>query len=223
MSGFLTALQLADSAFPSGSFAFSNGIEGLAALGVVLDCDGLAAVVATTIRHRWASADRVAMVHAHRAGDDLAAVAAIDAAVEAASFAKPLRSGSRRNGGALLAAHVRLGTRLAFDLRSSIDAGRALGHLPVVQGFIWAKLGISEQDAVAISGYTTAAGLVAAAVRLGQIGAIEAQTVLTSAIRVVAETAEREIPQDLELASFTPWLDIAAARQARAQVRLFAN
>lgn len=223
MNGFLTALQQADSAFPSGSFAFSNGIEGLAALGAALGCGGLAAVVTTTIRHRWASADRVAVVHAHRAGDDLAAVAAIDAAVEAASFAEPLRSGAKRNGGALLAAHVRLGTRLALDLRSWIEAGRALGHLPVVQGFIWAKLGVSEKDAVAISGYTTAAGLVAAAVRLGEVGAIEAQAVLTSAILVVAETAEREIPKDLEIASFTPWLDIAAARHARAQVRLFAN
>jgi urease accessory protein len=223
MSGFLTALQQADSAFPSGSFAFSNGIEGLAALGAALDRDGLAAVVTTTIRHRWASADRAAVVHAHRAGDDLAAVAAIDAAVEAASFAEPLRSGSKRNGKALLAAHVRLGTRLALDLRSWIEAGRALGHLPVVQGVIWAKLGVSEQDAVAISGYTTAAGLVAAAVRLGQVGAIEAQAVLTSAIQIVAETAEHEIPRDIEIASFAPWLDVAAARQARAQVRLFAN
>jgi urease accessory protein len=65
--------------------------------------------------------------------------------------------------------------------------------------------------------------LVAAAVRLGQVGAIEAQAVLASAILVVADTAEQEIPRDLEIASFTPWLDIAAARQARAQVRLFAN
>jgi urease accessory protein len=223
MIGFLTALQQADSGFPSGSFAFSNGIEGLAALGAALGRDGLAAVVATTIRHRWGSADRVAVVHAHRAGDDLVAIAAIDAAVEAASFAEPLRSGSKRNGGALLTAHVRLGTRLAFDLRSWIEAGRALGHLPVVQGFIWAKLGVSEQDSIAISGYTTAAGLIAAAVRLGQVGAIEAQAVLALAIRVAAETAEQEIPRDIEIASFTPWLDIAAARQARAQVRLFAN
>jgi len=223
MNGLLTALQQADSGFPSGSFAFSNGIEGLVALETSLDCEGLVAVVTTTIRHRWASADRVAVVYAHRAGDDLAAVAAIDAAVEAASFAEPLRNGSKRNGSALLTAHVRLRTRLAFDLRSFIDAGRAFGHLPVVQGFMWEKLGVSEQNAVAISGYTTATGLIASAVRLGQIGAIEAQAVLASAIRVVAETAEHEIPKDLQIASFTPWLDIAAARQARAQVRLFAN
>jgi urease accessory protein len=222
MNQFLTALQQADSAFPSGSFAFSNGLEGLAGLGAARGRDALTAVVAATVRHRWASADRIALVHAHRAGD-LAAVAAVDTAVETATLAEPLRTGSKRNGRALLAAHVRLATPSARDLRSWIDAGRAHGHLPVVQGFVWHKLGISERDAVAISGYTTVAGLVAAAVRLGQVGAIEAQTVLAAALLVVGEVAEQAIPPDIDIASFTPWLDIAAARHARAQVRLFVN
>ena len=222
MNQFLTALQQADSAFPSGSFAFSSGLEGLSALGAAHGRDALADVVAAAVRHRWASADRIALVHAHRAGD-LAAVAAVDTAVETATLAEPLRTGSRRNGRALLAAHVRLATPSARDLRSWIDAGRAHGHLPVVQGFLWRKLGMSEQDAVAISGYTTVAGLVAAAVRLGQVGAIEAQTVLAAALLVVGEVVEQAIPPDIDIASFTPWLDIAAARHARAQVRLFAN
>jgi urease accessory protein len=222
MSGLLAALQQADSAFPSGGFAFSNGLEGLATLGARLDRTGLAGVVAATIRHRWASADRVALVHAFRA-NDLAAVATADAAVEVAILAEPLRTGSKRNGQALLAAHARLPTPSAAEYRSWIDAGRAYGHLPVVQGLVWRALGISEQHAVAISGYTTAASLVAAAVRLGQVGAIEAQAVLGSALPVIEEVAEDDVPAALEIASFTPWLDVAAARQARAHVRLFSN
>src|SRR5260370_37420860 len=89
------ALRLADSAFPSGSFAFSNGLEGLAGLGAARGRDALTAVVAATVRHRWASADRIALVHAHRAGD-LAAVTAVDTAVETATLAEPLRTGSNR-------------------------------------------------------------------------------------------------------------------------------
>jgi urease accessory protein len=222
MSGLVTAMQHADSAFPSGSFAFSNGIEGLAALGPRLDRARLAAAVESTIRHRWACADRVAMVHAFRA-HDLDCVAAIDAAVEASTIAEPLRTGSKRNGGALLAAHVRLGTSAAAAFRSLIDSGQAHGHLAVVQGLVWRKLGISEPHAVAMSGYTTASGLVAAAVRLGQIGAIAAQTVLGEALRAVEEVAEEPIPAAVEIASFTPWLDVACARQAHAHVRLFSN
>jgi urease accessory protein len=222
MSGLLVAMQHADSAFPSGSFAFSNGIEGLAALGPPLDRLALAAVVEATIRHRWACADRVAMVHAYRA-QDLDRVAAIDALVEASTIAEPLRTGSKRNGGALLAAHLRLETPHAAAFRALIDAGEAHGHLAVVQGLVWRNLGISEPHAVAMSGYTTASGLVAAAVRLGQIGAIAAQAVLGDALRAVEEAAAEPIPAAPTLASFTPWLDIACARQAHAHVRLFSN
>jgi urease accessory protein len=98
-----------------------------------------------------------------------------------------------------------------------------LGHLPVVQGFLWRAVGFTEEDAVAISGYTTAAGLVAAAVRLGAIGAIEAQAVLASGLAVVAEEIAAPVGDAQPIASFVPLIDIAAARHVRAPVRLFAS
>jgi urease accessory protein len=217
----LLALQHADSAFPSGGFAFSNGIEGLAALGVALDRQGLTAAVIATIRHRWSSSDRVALVRAFAACGDLARIGAVDLALEAATLAEPLRMGSKRNGGALLAAHVRLATPGAAGFRSAIDAGHALGHLPVVQGFVWRAVGLSQADAIAMSGYATAAGLIAAAVRLGTIGAVDAQAALASALAVVAEMSVVE--PEAEIESFAPWVDAAAARHARADLRLFAS
>ena len=219
----LIALQHADSAFPSGSFGFSNGIEGLFGLGLPKGRESLQQVLIATLRHRWASADRVALVRAFRAGDDLSAICAIDHAVEITILPEPLRAGSRRNGGALLAAHARLETPGAAALREEIDAGRAYGHLPVVQGAMWRARGMSEQTAVAVSGYATAAGLTTAAVRLGRIGAIDAQGVLAAALAVVTEAAAEVVPSDAEIESFMPWLDIAAARHARAALRLFAN
>jgi len=110
LSELLTILQHADSAFPSGSFAFSNGIEGLAAMNAPLDRGGLRDVVGMFLRHRWATSDRIAVALAHRAHNDFNRLAAIDQAVEAATLAEPLRTGSKRNGNALLAAHIRLGT-----------------------------------------------------------------------------------------------------------------
>ena len=185
MNDLLTILQHADSAFPSGSFAFSNGIEGLAAMNAPLDGGDLRDVVAMFLQHRWASSDRIAVALAHRAGDDFDKLAEIDQAVEAATLAEPLRSGSKRNGNALLAAHVRLGTQGAADLRSRIEAGKAHGHLPIVQGFVWRARGINEADAMLVSGYSTASGLIAAAVRLGRIGAVEAQAVLAALLPAI--------------------------------------
>jgi urease accessory protein len=222
VSALLTILQHADSAFPSGSFAFSNGIEGLAALNAPLDRIGLRDIVAMVLQHRWATSDRVAIARAHRAGDDFDTLAALDHAVEAATLAEPLRSGSKRNGNALLAAHARLGTAGAGEFRARIGAEKLHGHLPVVQGFLWRARGMSETDAITFSGYTTASGLIAAAVRLGRIGAVEAQAVLTALLPTIAELSTPMAP-DAEIESFVPWVDAAAARQGRAHLRLFAS
>jgi urease accessory protein len=222
VSDLLTILQHADSAFPSGSFAFSNGIEGLATLNAPLDRNGLHNVVAMVLQHRWATSDRVAVALAHRAGERFDKLAEIDQAVEAATLAEPLRSGSRRNGNALLAAHVRLGTDGAAELRTQIAAGKALGHLSVVQGFVWRARGLSETNAILVSGYTTASGLIAATVRLGHVGAVEAQAVLTTLLPSIAELSS-PVPPTAEIESFLPWVDVAASRQARAHLRLFAS
>lgn len=222
MIDLLTILQHADSTFPSGSFAFSNGIEGLAAMNAPLGREGLQDVVTIFLRHRWATSDRVAVALAHRANGDFDEIAEIDHAVEAATLAEPLRTGSKRNGNALLAAHVRLRTPGAAQLRTLIEGGEALGHLPVVQGFVWCAHGMSEADAIAVSGYSTTAGLVAAAVRLGTIGAVEAQAVLAALLATIAELS-RPVPPGAQIESFMPWVDIAASRHVRAHLRLFAN
>lgn len=222
MIDLLTILQHADSAFPSGSFAFSNGIEGLLAMNAPLDRRGLRDVVTLFLRHRWATSDRVAVALTHRANGDLDAVAGIDHAVEAATLAEPLRTGSKRNGNALLAAHVRLATPDARELRTLIEGAEAPGHLPVVQGFVWRARGMSEAAAVAVSGYSTASGLISAAVRLGCIGAVEAQSVLAAALATIADLSTPIAPA-AEIESFMPWVDAAASRHARADLRLFAS
>ena len=114
-------------------------------------------------------------------------VADIDQAVEAATLAEPLRNGSKRNGNALLAAHMRLGTPGAAELRvASSTTASCTAILPVVQGFVWRARGMSEAAAIAVSGYSTASGLIAAAVRLGRIGAVEAQAVLAALLPTIA-------------------------------------
>ncbi len=191
-------------------------------MNAALDRSGLQNAVTSFLRHRWATSDRVAVTLTHRANDAFDKVAAVDRAVEAATLAEPLRTGSKRNGNALLAAHVRLATPRARELRTLIEDGEAHGHLPIVQGFVWSARGMSEVAAVAVSGYSTAAGLIAAAVRLGCIGALEAQSVLSAALATIAELST-PIGPTAEIESFMPWVDAAAARHTRAHLRLFAN
>ena len=81
---------------------------------------------------------------------------------------------------------------------------------------------MSGANAILVSGYSTASGLIAAAVRLGRIGAVEAQAVLAALLPAIADLSA-PVPPDAEIESFMPWVDAAASRHVRAHLRLFAS
>src|SRR5690625_3092698 len=58
-------LQLSDSAFPVGSFSFSNGLESAVQTGVVKDKESLKQFVQLVIKQA-ATMDGVALLHAYR-------------------------------------------------------------------------------------------------------------------------------------------------------------
>lgn len=224
MIATLLAMQQADAAFPSGSFAFSNGIEGVAALPYPFDRAALLRHAQVAIRHRWAGLDRIALVRAWRAGGGVTILSAIDEAVEAANVVVSFRDGSRRAGRALLTSHTRLATPGADALTAAIAQGRLLGHLSTMQGALFRALGVPESEAMAISGYQAVASLTSAAVRLGRIGALDAQSVIRDMLpEIAALTAPETFDPDAEFESFTPFLDIAAMRSADAAIRLFSS
>jgi urease accessory protein len=223
MLSTLQAIWQADGAFPSGAFAFSYGIEGALALRPDMSVRDFETLVAAMLKQRWASYDRVAMLRSYRAGGDLGGIAAVDREVEASTPIETLRMGSRRNGGSYLASHARLGQPLAIVLRGAVQAGDCLGHIAVMQGAVWSALGLGEALAQLCSGYTAASGVITAAIRLGAVGALQGQGVLQRCLPLIEQLAAQDVPDDVELSSFVPFLDIAAARHAQADLRLFAN
>jgi urease accessory protein len=223
MLPILQAIWQADGAFPSGSFAFSYGVEGVVALRSKLDGAALAELTATIIRQRWMTCDRVALVRAFRAAGNLDAIADIDRDVEASTFGSTIREGSRRNGGSFLASHARLGNATAVRLRQAVGSGVCLGHFAVMQGVVWQAMGLDEKLTQIASAYSAASGAVTAAVRLGAIGALEGQRVLRGCLPLIDMLVAEPVPDDAELSSFIPFLEIAAARHARADLRLFVN
>jgi len=219
----LQAIWQADGAFPSGSFAFSYGVEGVVALRSRLDGAALAELTVTIIRQRWMTCDRVALVRAFRAAGNLDAIADIDRDVEASTFGSTIREGSRRNGGSFLASHARLGEATAVRLRQAVASGVCLGHIAVMQGVVWQAMGLDEKLTQIAAVYSAASGAVTAAVRLGAIGALEGQKVLRGCLPLIDTLVAEPVPEDSELSSFIPFLEIAAARHARADLRLFVN
>ena len=106
---------------------------------------------------------------------------------------------------------------------SAVRSGVCLGHMAVMQGAVWQAMGLSEMLAQLASAYSIASGVTAAAVRLGAIGALEGQKVLRGCLSLIETLVAQPVPEDAELSSFIPFLEIAAARHARADLRLFAN
>lgn len=219
----LSAFQFSDSAFPSGGFAFSQGLEAASAHEEQLGPFDLKAMMRSQIQHRWASSDRVALIRAHRLENDLPNIIELDREVEASTLVEALRMGSRRNGSAMLIAHERMGMDRAENYRRLVRDQSAPGHLAVIQGFVWEGLGLSEEAAVAMSGYQAVMSLSTAAVRLGLIGALEVQVVIQDVLKLVGDLSCKPVGDNEYLSSFVPLSEIAVSMKDSGGQRLFSN
>jgi urease accessory protein len=216
----LALLQLGDSAYPAGGFAFSWGLEGLAADGMLADRHQLDRIIADHLARRWAMMDRVLLRQAFDA-PDCESIAAVDRYAEAATPSAEMRNGSRRAGRALLGVWVRLDGPLSVAYRQLVMTDLRLGHLPIIQAVVCRDGQFELHAAELVSGWSLVTGLVSAAVRLGVLGHIEAQRSLAVARGLLAELLEQTPPPDAVPASFTPFIDIAVSRGPLRHVRMF--
>src|ERR1700687_1703918 len=106
----LAALQLGDSAFPSGAFTQSYGLETLVAERAVSSASDVEAVLSSHLRHRLAKSDLPALLAAHRAATntDVDLVIRIDAALTAIKMTREERQASHRMGARLMTEARRL-------------------------------------------------------------------------------------------------------------------
>ena len=218
----LTMLQHGDSQFPSGAFAFSAGIEGMLSDGLVEGAD-LTVLLSAWLRHRWAKFDQVI---AHRSASfrgDMTRLAALDAQVEAMLLSPTERAGSRRAGAALLAAHLRLGTPGASEVDEAVREGSLRGHRAVLEGVLWAALGLQSSQIRLMSAFSYVNTLSSAAVRLGVCGSMTQQRLLTELTPLITRLLAEPIGRDTELSSFSPLSEIAMTRLPARHGALFAT
>ena len=228
----LALLQLVDSAFPTGAYAFSGGIEGLVEVGAVRDEADLCDLVATLTVEGLGATDLPAARHAHRlvggtgaGAPDTEGLAALDDLLTALRPVPALRAQSTKVGRRLLAsaAEVVDGPGLGA-YRAAVAGGRAAGHHAVAFGVVMAAAGVDEDVAALALGSSSVAGWATAAVRLGVVGQAAAQRVVV-AVRpaVLAAVAALAWVGLDDLGGYLPMVDIAALRQGEMVGRLFAS
>jgi urease accessory protein len=225
--GFLAALQLGDSLFPSGAFTQSSGLETLVADGEVTDPAGLRALLRTHLTHRLARADLPVLlaVHAAAAAGDLDTILQADRLLAAVKLAREERTASARMGRRIAVEAARLAPTPALTaFIEATAAGRCPGGAAVAQGLAAHAFGIPAERAALLACYTFGSALVAAALRLMRVGHGDAQAVLRDCrtdMAAAVEVAERADWRDPR--PCVPHLDVASARHEGAAARLFAS
>jgi len=224
-SPLLSLLHFADSAFPTGGYAHSFGLESYCQAGIVRDREGLTRFLSAQLEGSAGPCDATAAVgalNAMKAGD-VDGCRRLDETVEAMKPVRELREGSRQMGRQTLRVSASLtGDARLVEYRDEVSAGRAPGHHAVALGMAGGVLGWAGHEVATAFLYSTTALLVGAALRLLPMGQLEGQGVLWglhATIERVARDAARRDPADLWC--FAPGLDIQAARHEWLEARLF--
>ncbi len=219
-------LQLADSAFPTGGFAFSEGLESAVAEGIVSNAGQLAAYTQALVR-RTATTDCVAAVEAARCcrRGDFDALLAADHSLLAGKLNDEARKMQQRMGRKLTDLAVRLcDDPLLRRWQQACAAGQTPGCCAVAQGIAAAAFGLEDEALFALVLYGAANRVLNAALRCLRVSHIETQAILTD----IARRADRLYAEASglttgEIYAFTPQIDLLAALHEQGTARLFMN
>src|SRR6516164_4527245 len=172
-------LQLADSAFPTGGFAHSGGLEAAAQAGEVLD------LRAFTRAALW-QAGHGSLPLIQDAWRDADALPRLDARADVFLANHVANRSSRTQGGAFFSTCARV-----FPVEAPRIPDGLCMHLAPLWGVVFRSLGMALEEARALFLWSAARGVLSAGVRLGLAGTYEAQRMLAELGAALDAVAER--------------------------------
>jgi len=193
-------LEFTDSAFPVGTFSFSNGLETAAEEGLVHD----AATLEQYTQDIILNADRQAVLCKMNA---------------------EARLMTRRMGKKLaeLSKHV-FPDETAAKWLGDIAGGRTPGTYPVAQGIVFAACGISEKGLFCSHQYGVVNMVVSAALRCVRVSHYDTQRILFRAAEKLGELYDTAGDMDFDdMYTFVPQIDILASLHEKGIKRMFMN
>ena len=213
----LLVWQLVDSAFPTGAFAHSLGLESAWQHGEVESRDDLQAFTEAAVLQ--AASGALPLVNAaYREPDRLAEWDALHDAFLTNAVAN---RASRVQGRTLVASAARIWPSPALARIQSAVASTC-AHVAPLTGVVFRALGVPRETAQRIVLYGAARGVLSAAVRLGITGSYDAQRLQSAVGLWSAGVAARYADIDEhDLAQTAPIVDVLQGAHDRLYSRLF--
>lgn len=208
-------LQVTDSAYPTGAFSHSGGLEGMITLKLVYDEESLRQYLRADVVSSLLQVD-LPLLRLAAAGD-LKRLRELDLLCQSLKSTAELRLNSSRVG------RRRLGLlRQYSDSVELYQSSLPFAHLAVVAGIEAAILQIPLRSALAGYSFQVFSGTLAASMKLLRIGQTVVQGILTEMCREIPKLVECSLEvAEQDLGFSNPFLDIASSRHERAGSRLF--
>jgi len=209
--------QLADSAFPTGGFAHSAGLEAAWQSGEVANLDALRRFVHDAV----GQAGRGGLPLVTPAYTSPARLEALDAIADAFLTNAVANRASRVQGRALAATCARVWPSEAVEALE-VRARRLRGHHAPLAGALGHALGLALDETQRLFLFQALRGPIAAAVRLGLAGSYDAQRLQFDCAPLLDDVIGRCGAMDeCDLAQTAPVLDILQSAHDRLYSRLF--
>ena len=225
MISLIGLLQITDSFFPSGAFAYSWGLETYVTEARVRDMEGLGEFLRAYLAGMTGRCDALAVKLCLEAAgrEDMQKVLRIDRLIHSMKLTREIREGSMQTGRQLLKVMGLLHESAMLDgFAQAVERGGAHGHHAVVFALVCNSLGAATDEALAAYLYSAVAGIVSAGVRLIPIGHTEGQKVIEDIKPLLAGIAEEVLSLDEDdISAFAPGIEIRAMRHEHLYTRLF--
>lgn len=220
-------LQMTDSAFPVGTFSFSNGLETASHLGIVHDAATLEQY-ARSVALQGAYSDGVTAIMAYRAAKSghYEDIVIADKRIMLFKMNDEARMMLRRMGKKFAELGVRLfpTDKIINRWLEDIKADKTPGTYPVAQGINFAAAGISEKDLFASHQYGVINMVLGAALRCVRVSHYDTQEILMRLSDDVSRLYEEAKEMTFEdMNSFVPEMDIFASMHEKGNMRMFMN
>lgn len=219
-------LQFSDSAFPVGAFAFSNGLETAAEMGLVTGAATLEEYVREIVR-TVAFTDGIAALHAFRSTLDRSYEGLLEADRQAilCKMNAEARQMTRRMGRKLSELAGRILSPERFEgWLADIRSERTPGTFPAAQGLLFAVCGLTEEALFSAQQYGAANTVLGAALRCVRVSHFDTQRILYR-LAGEADALYKEVRgMDFDdMHAFCPQIDILASLHEKGTKRLFMN